>query len=257
MVRGHDAAEPRGPAAGSDTLNDVEDCMDNILRLKLAMLLALVDFLRAHSLGEGPVAAVVARFIEKVARLQALIAQQQDGASGRKAQTGRYQELRQQITRMPLYHLAGLAPALAAEAPELAALLKTTVSNKSGPLFLATAHSVLQAVETHQELLLGHGMLPATPGELQTLLAEYEQAVSDAHAGRRAHTGARSEMQGLIRELMLMVRHLDGTVAYHFRGQPELLGAWKSARNVAWPTDTAAAPATAPQPALPRLTAGQ
>lgn len=92
-------------------------------------------------------------------------------------------------------------------------------------------------------------MLPATPTELKTLLAEYEQAVSDAHAGRRSHTGARSEMQGLIRELMQMVRHLDGTVAFHFRGQPELLGAWKSARNVAWPADTPAAPAA--RPALP------
>ncbi|MBK9690881.1 MAG: hypothetical protein IPO73_04185 [Gemmatimonadetes bacterium] len=241
--------DPRGQAAGSESLNGMEDCMDNILRLKLAMLTALVDFLRAHPLGEGAVATVVARFVEKVARLQALIAQQQDGASGRKAQTGRYQELRQQITRVPLYHLAGLAPALAAEAPELAALLKTTVSSKSGPLFLATAHSVLQAVETHQELLLAQGMLPATPTELKTLLAEYEQAVSDAHAGRRAHTGARSEMQGLIRELMQMVRHLDGTVAFHFRGQPELLGAWKSARNVAWPVETPDAPAA--RPALP------
>ena len=241
--------ESRGQAAGSESLDGMEDGMDNILRLKLVMLTALVDFLRAHPLGDGPVATVVARFVEKVARLQALIAQQQDGASGRKAQTGRYQELRQQITRMPLYHLAGLAPALAAEAPELAALLKTTVSNKSGPLFLATAHSVLQAVETHQELLLSHGMLPATPGELKTLLAEYERAVSDAHAGRRAHTGARSEMQGLIRELMQMVRHLDGTVAFHFRDQPELLGAWKSARNVAWPAETPVPPAA--RPALP------
>ena len=28
---------------------------------------------------------------------------------------------------------------------------------------------------------------------------------------------------------------LDGIVGYQFRDKPEILGAWESARNVAWP----------------------
>jgi hypothetical protein len=34
---------------------------------------------------------------------------------------------------------------------------------------------------------------------------------------------------------MRMLHQLDGIVLYRFRDQPELQGAWKSARNIAWP----------------------
>ena len=38
---------------------------------------------------------------------------------------------------------------------------------------------------------------------------------------------------------MTMVQQLDGIVGYQFRDKPEILGAWESARNVAWPAATA------------------
>ncbi len=41
-----------------------------------------------------------------------------------------------------------------------------------------------------------------------------------------------------------MVRQLDGIVQYHYRAQPEVLGAWASARNFAWPVAEVSAPAT-------------
>ncbi|MBK6781755.1 MAG: hypothetical protein IPG75_19780 [Gemmatimonadetes bacterium] len=76
----------------------------------------------------------------------------------------------------------------------------------------------------------------------KTLLEAYEGALKEAGAGRRAHTGARAEMQVLGRELMRMVRQLDGIVQYHYRAQPEVLGAWASARNFAWPVPEVTAP---------------
>ena len=51
-------------------------------------------------------------------------------------------------------------------------------------------------------------------------------------------------MQVLGRELMRMVRQLDGIVQYHYRAQPEVLGAWAAVRNFAWPVAEVSAPAT-------------
>ena len=55
------------------------------------------------------------------------------------------------------------------------------------------------------------------------------------NAGRRAHTGARAELGELAKELMRLLQQLDGIVMYRSRDKPALLGAWHSARNIAWP----------------------
>jgi hypothetical protein len=39
---------------------------------------------------------------------------------------------------------------------------------------------------------------------------------------------------------MRLVQALDGVVHYNFRDNPEFLGAWASAWNVAWPETTRA-----------------
>ncbi len=81
--------------------------------------------------------------------------------------------------------------------------------------------------------------------ELQGLLAAYDKAVSDADTGRRAHTGAHAELRNLTSELVKMTHQLNGMMLYRIRQNPDL-GAWESARNIAWPaakaTDEPAAP---------------
>ena len=39
----------------------------------------------------------------------------------------------------------------------------------------------------------------------------------------------------VVRELMRMMQHLDGIILYRHRDKPDVLGAWQSARNIAWP----------------------
>jgi len=216
--------------------------MEGTLQLKLAMQVRLVDFLRAYPFGDEPADQVVARFKEKVARQQALVAQQQDGAAAREAQTGKHSELRLRIIQLPLRHLAGVAASLEGEQPDLAAAIVKSVHGVSGQSFLAALRSITATIQAQHDVLRARGMAEETLPTLAAMLAEYEQAVSDANAGRRAHTGARAEMHTLGRELMLLVRQLDGLVVFHHREKPDLLGAWKSARNVAWPVSEPAKP---------------
>ena len=41
---------------------------------------------------------------------------------------------------------------------------------------------------------------------------------------------------------MRMLQQLDGIVLYRYRDQPERMGAWASARNIAWPLGEAVKP---------------
>ncbi|MEO8635676.1 MAG: hypothetical protein ABI587_10415 [Gemmatimonadales bacterium] len=224
--------------------------MDGALLLVLMMLGRLEDFLRAYPLGDGPSEQVVARFIERLGRLRALMAQQRDGTVAREAQNKKHRELRRQLTAGPLRHLARIGGALEGEFAEVAAALRQPVRRLSMDEFLGTAQSIAVMAEAQHDLLRARGMGPEALDDLGGQLTEYEQAVHGANAGRRAHTGARAELRSLGRELIQMARQLDGIVEYHFRDNPEVLGAWKSVRNVAWPVGEVVkpvVPATIPE----------
>ena len=217
--------------------------MDGTLQVQLVMEVRLVDFCRANPFGDGPADEAAARFKTKVERQQVLIALQRDGEAMREAQVGKQKELRREIIRLPARHLNGIAAALKAEQPALAAAIGKSLHGLKAQEFLAAVRSLATTLQENHDVLRAHGMAEETLATLTGLLAEYEQAVSEANAGRRAHTGARAEMRTLGKELMVLVRQLDGLVVFHFRDKPNLLGAWKSARDVAWPVPEATKPA--------------
>ena len=224
--------------------------MDGKMMVQLTTLVRILDFLLAYPFGDSPAARVVTRYGEGVTRLRALVAQQGEGVVTRKVEVARRQELRRRIIRGPLRHLSRVAEALQAAQPQLAAAIGQSVHQMSGELFLATVHSIAATAESSQALLQQEGLSEGTVTDLKALLEAYEAALKEAGAGRRAHTGARAEMQVLGRDLMRMVKQLDGIVQFHYRAQPEVLGAWASARNFAWPVTEVSAPATPARPTL-------
>ncbi len=220
--------------------------MHKILRVQLAMEVRLVAFFQAYPFGDGPADDAAARFKTKVERQQELVALQQDGEEARQAQVGKQHDLRQEIIHLPMRHLAGIAAAIRAEEPALSAAIGRPLHQATRQQFLASVASIVATIQAHHDLLRANGMAEETPATLTRLLAEYEQAIGDADAGRRTHTGANAEMRTLRKELMLLVRQLDGLVIFHFRDKPDVLGAWKSARNIAWPEPDPAKPASTP-----------
>jgi hypothetical protein len=205
------------------------------MRLKVGMLGRLQGFLRAHPLGDEPGDKVIARFTEKLDRVRALLLQQHEGEVNRQAENAKRRALQRQISQMPLRHLAGIASSLEPQHREVAATLGQSVHSLGTQKFRTTAQSIAATLQAHHDLLRSNGMAEGTLQDLTELLVEYEQAVSDADAARRAHTGARAELATLGRELMQMAHQLDRMVMYQFHDRPEVVGAWKSARNVAWP----------------------
>jgi hypothetical protein len=209
--------------------------MDWIQRVKLAMWVRVLGFVRAYPFGDGPADAVAARFMERVARHQALIAQQHDGMVQRTVQVKQVRAVRRRIVGLPLRHLAGVAAALEVEDPALAVAIAKRTHDCGAQEFLATVKSIIATIQTRHDELRSHGMAEDTLARLTGLVAEYEAALSEVDAARRAHTGARGEMRSVGRELSRLGRQLDGLVLYHHFDKPDLLGAWLSARDVAWP----------------------
>ncbi|MEO8450777.1 MAG: hypothetical protein ABI647_13345 [Gemmatimonadota bacterium] len=73
---------------------------------------------------------------------------------------------------------------------------------------------------------------PISPASSATTTA----AIVAGNAGRAAHTGAREAIRVKSSELLATIRQLEGMLLLQFEGNPNLEGAWRSARNVPWST---------------------
>jgi len=209
--------------------------MEALIRVKIDMVVQVRAFLRANPFGEPKADAVMARFSDRVDYVLVLVAQQRDGVTSAKAARAHRRRIRSQLSKGPLRHLARIARAAAAAGPEVAEQFKQPIPNPNDQEFRANLVSVLDLAKANRELFGEHGMNERAIGDLERMLAEYDQAMEQAFAGRRAHTSARSQLRAVTSELLRIVRQLDGMMVYRFQEHPELEASWKSARNVAWP----------------------
>jgi hypothetical protein len=73
---------------------------------------------------------------------------------------------------------------------------------------------------------------------LADAVGDFEQALGSSREGRRGHVGASADLKAVARAIKAQIRVLDGLVRFRFGDQPELMGAWASARNVLGPFKT-------------------
>jgi len=204
------------------------------IRRKLEMAARVRDFARAHPDANPGHTAAAERLTERLARADALAQQQ---VAGRRAVTGAIasrEKLREEIADS-IALLAGLARQAAREEPELAPGITRPDRSGSAQSFLTRGRVAAATATTHQALLVRLGMPQTYPADLGGMLDQFEAAVNEKHAGRAAHTGARAELEAVAAEVMRLVGQLDALNQFRFRNDAESLGAWRSARNVAWP----------------------
>jgi hypothetical protein len=216
--------------------------MNQRIRRKLDMAARVRDFVRAHPADNSPgYAAAAERLDDRVLRAE-LLAQRY--VSGRTTVTGAVEtriRLRRAIAGS-LSLLAGLGHRAAETDAELARSLSRATAQLSNPEFLTAARVTLGVVSAHRELLQGLGLPDQLVAELGDMLDRFEVALNDKHNGQSTHVGARAELEVVTAEIMSLVRQLDALNQFRFRNDAEALGAWRSARNVAWPTDKPAPP---------------
>jgi hypothetical protein len=112
----------------------------------------------------------------------------------------------------------------------------------SNQAFLSAARRILVKATVEKDLLIGQGLSPKLFDDLAAALTGFEQTLESTRAGRRDHTGASSDLRHIATEIGEQVRLLDGLVRYRFGDNAELMGAWRSARNVVGPSRAHAQP---------------
>ncbi|MGH7561765.1 MAG: hypothetical protein ACRENB_12195 [Gemmatimonadales bacterium] len=102
--------------------------------------------------------------------------------------------------------------------------------------FLTAVRGMLEKATAQKELLVSVGMSDSLLEALAKAVSEFEATLEANRTGRRDHVGASTDLQAVATEIVGQVRVLDGLVTYRFGDSSELMGAWKSARNVFGPS---------------------
>jgi hypothetical protein len=86
--------------------------------------------------------------------------------------------------------------------------------------------------QTRKELLVKHGLADTVLESLGQAPDQFDAAVEQGSAGRRAHVGASAELDTVADEVVQVVRVMDGLNRFRFASDAERLAAWESASSV-------------------------
>ncbi len=215
--------------------------MDTEIGIKLDMGERALGFSTAHPSDNPGLTKAVSQLGEKMTRAQTLILQERTGRVVVKAAVGGGKTARQQIIAN-LNLLAGIADAASADDPDLAARLKLPRPTSKTKNLLAVARVAVTQATPRKELLIANGMPATLLEEITAAADQYEATRSDKNTGRTTHVGAHADLEKVTSEIMALVKQIDRLNRYRFRNDAELLAAWKSARDVAWPAGEKKAP---------------
>ena len=209
--------------------------MDSRTRTTIEMGRRALAFAEAHPEQTPASLPALSRLKEILVRADELIIQQRDGLSEVRAATQEKRESRRRIRRIHLPHLFRVAEAAAAERPELAEKFRLPAETLPYLAFGSAVQGILAEAQKEQELLARYGMVEPAPASLGEALGQFNRAVERSVAGRRAHVGARAELEAIADEVVQQVRQLDGLVRFRFAKDAEALAAWRSASNMIGP----------------------
>jgi hypothetical protein len=196
------------------------------------------DFLRAHQLEGVDQNLAVAKLEELLERAENLATQQRTGVAAERAATKQRQAVRRVLQPKILGYLSVVGAVAATHNHDLAEQFRMPPADATHQGLLTMSRAILERATAEKELLVKLGMSEQVLDELATALGEYEQTLEATSAGRRAHVGARGDLQTVGTEISEQLRLLDKLVRYRFGDNSELMTAWKSARNVAGPSKT-------------------
>ena len=212
--------------------------MNALLRRRLEMAVRVRDFLRAQktdAVGEG---LGLAKLEELIQRAELLGAEQRAGVAVARTASEQRGKVRHELQTKLLLYLRAVGELAAQEDAQLVDQFRLPPSNASNQALVEAARGMLGRATEHKDALLKHGMSPALVDALADAVSEFEQSLEASREGRRGHVGASTDLQAVAKQIKAQIRVLDGLVRFRFGDQPQLMGAWASARNVLGPFKT-------------------
>lgn len=177
----------------------------------------------------------VQRFEERLTRLDLLATQQEAGDQQTQGSVDQKDLLRQQMTEDYLDHLVRIARAALPDDPAVRAAFRRPGERLNRAEFVARVRAMLAEATSRQQLFITEGMPETFVADLEGLLAEYLGAMDQQVLAAAQRVGAVAELPEVAKELMGLVRRLDGINRKRWQKSPELLAAWLSAKDIGWP----------------------
>jgi len=235
-----------------------EDGMERRTRSEIVMGKEALAFSVSHPTDSPGYNAAVGELTKALAEAGVLEVEQRDGIIAERSGAAVRRELMDRISEVHLPHMAHAARRAERDKPDLVRQFRLTPANDSLGARRAAASSMVDAAQTNKDVLVKHGMDESVLQDLVQTLAEYDAATQRVTDGRAAHVGASARLRALGREIVGLVRVIDGLNRVRFKNDESLLAQWISMSNVrAMPKGSSAeepasqgseAPAAAPSP---------
>jgi hypothetical protein len=161
-----------------------------------------------------------------------VITAQRNGFIDTRAVHSRKDELRSEMMAMPIAHLAQIGPLAAREVHEPGKTFRFRPSATSQVVFQSAGRAMLEAAQTHKEVLVKHGLSESVLVELERMLDQFDAAMRLGAEGRVRHTAATRELETLTKEAGRLVRAMEARIRVRYRNDLPALEQWVSARAV-------------------------
>ena len=201
-------------------------------RRQLEMGRRAFAFSRAHPDGNPGYESALAALGSMLDRADLLTDQQRNGVVDVAIATRRKNELRRSIQQGHLKHLVRVARRAEKELPGISQRFRQKLAGGTLLGFRAAARGMLAEASARKDLLMQHGLSATVLDGLAAALEQFDEAVKQGVDGRRAHTGASSDLTSVANEIVQLVKVMDGLNAVRFAGDAELLPAWERASTV-------------------------
>ena len=208
--------------------------MNRLLGVRLEMAARVCEFLRTQQKQDETEEPAVIRLEQLIERANTLAGEQRAGMLAGRAATAQRLAIRREVESKLLRFLVAAGAVAARNHLELTEQFRLPASG-THQAFLTAARGMLATATAQKDVLVKEGMKASVLDDLSTALLEFEKTMEASRVGRRLHTGASAELHAIGAEIVERVRLLDGLVRYRFGNDPQLMGAWASARNVLGP----------------------
>ena len=136
------------------------------------------------------------------------------------------------MVTVPIPHLAQIGALAAREIHELGKAFRFRPAAQSQVAFHSAGRAMLEAAQTHKEVLVKHGLSESVLVEFERMLDQFDAAMRLGAEGRMRHTAATRELETLTKEAGRLVRAMDARIRIRYRNDLPALEQWVSARAV-------------------------
>ena len=192
----------------------------------------VVSWASAHPDDEPGFLVLLAQLQALVVRLGEVITMQRNGIVDSRSASARKAALRREILAVPVAHLAQIGGLAAREVHELDKAFRSQPSRSTTVAFQSAGRAMLEAAQTHKEVLVKHGLSESVLVEFERMLDQFDAAMRLGAEGRMRHTAATRELEALTREAGRLVRAMDARIRVRYRNDLPALEQWVSARAV-------------------------